>query len=410
MKPVVSSLIALAIGIAPLSALASEKSTHALEPPSTRIVKHGKKAPASAVDKSGPRPVVRVKHKAGTKPAVHHAHAPTDTGPGHAEPKPAVINASMKAPHSKTSHAKRASHAEAGAASKSSEMPRLPAANGSSKHGHEKGARKPATKKNESADKNDGQLQRDEEFAELVARIRGIQSPTEDNTGKGKTSPSTKPCIKDPVEIVRGPEVERFELVKCDGSIAPGALEHLSILVRPGSAPRPTATIDELSKKPGPDIAKGVRRVDPRLVQRLAAVVDRFSNPGTPTKMSVISGFRPTSIGSMHATGRAIDFRIEGVKNDDVIAFCKTLDDTGCGFYPNSSFVHLDVREKGIGRVNWIDASGPGESPRYVPVWPPPPMAKHHGKKFEPLEKTSTPIDREAALERVDEHPGEVAP
>ena len=49
----------------------------------------------------------------------------------------------------------------------------------------------------------------------------------------------------------------------------------------------------------------------------------------------------------MHSTGRAMDFRIDGVKNEDVVAFCKTINDTGCGFYPNSSFVHMDVREAG---------------------------------------------------------------
>jgi hypothetical protein len=33
--------------------------------------------------------------------------------------------------------------------------------------------------------------------------------------------------------------------------------------------------------------------------------------------------------------------------------------------------VHLDVRDAGAGNVSWIDASGPGESPRYVAAWPP---------------------------------------
>ncbi|HEY2513991.1 MAG TPA: hypothetical protein VGI39_24155, partial [Polyangiaceae bacterium] len=33
-----------------------------------------------------------------------------------------------------------------------------------------------------------------------------------------------------------------------------------------------------------------------------------------------------------------------------------------CGYYPNSTFVHMDVREKS---AFWIDFSRPGEPPRY---------------------------------------------
>jgi hypothetical protein len=34
------------------------------------------------------------------------------------------------------------------------------------------------------------------------------------------------------------------------------------------------------------------------------------------------------------------------------------LDDTGCGYYPNADFIHMDVRDPGTGHVAWIDASG----------------------------------------------------
>ena len=126
-------------------------------------------------------------------------------------------------------------------------------------------------------------------------------------------------------------------------------------------------------------------------------------------KLDVVSGYRPTSIGSMHATGRAIDFRLEGAKNEDVVAFCKTLTDTGCGFYPNSSFVHLDVRDPGAGHVSWIDASGPGESPRYVSTWPPQRVSSLPDKleaasAKEPIAKP----DGEETSEPVDEHPAEL--
>src|SRR5262249_50695621 len=105
--------------------------------------------------------------------------------------------------------------------------------------------------------------------------------------------------------------------------------------------------------------------------ERVQAVADHFDKSGTNTKFFVISGYRPASVGSMHSTGRAMDFRIDGVKNEDVVAFCKTINDTGCGYYPNSSFVHMDVRDSGTGPPAWMDARGPGETRRYVTQWPP---------------------------------------
>jgi hypothetical protein len=114
----------------------------------------------------------------------------------------------------------------------------------------------------------------------------------------------------------------------------------------------------------------------------------------------------------MHSSGRAVDFRMEGVKNEDVVAFCKTLGDTGCGFYPNSSFVHIDVRDPGAGHVAWIDASGPGETPRYVSQWPLPDREPIKGledkKPADVLEHTSakrTEAPATSESEPVDEHP-----
>jgi|GEM_PF-1731189 len=193
--------------------------------------------------------------------------------------------------------------------------------------------------------------------------------------GKAAGKPSARrPCVRDPIAIARisGTEEERFSLTRCDGSPAPLALEHLSVMARPGSAARPEKTIAELVKAKGENIAPGVRRLDARLVERLQLVVDHFAKANKPLKMTLVSGYRPTSTGSYHATGQALDFRLDGTTNEALVTFCKTLPDTGCGYYPNSSFIHLDVRAPGTGHVTWIDASGPGETPRYVASWPPP--------------------------------------
>ena len=103
--------------------------------------------------------------------------------------------------------------------------------------------------------------------------------------------------------------------------------------------------------------------IDPRLVALLAIVSDHF---GSRT-IEVVSGFRaytPTQYTphSNHNYGKAIDFRVRGVSNEALRDFCRTLRSTGCGYYPNSSFVHLDVRDT---KAYWVDWSRPGEPPRY---------------------------------------------
>jgi hypothetical protein len=423
MRPVVSSIVALAIAIAPFAAMASpEKSAH--KPVAAKVMKHHKKtekvektskvektekvekvAKGDQTEKSDTGPIARVRHTG--KVVLHHASNVDVGGAGHKEPKiekgvqvvPASLASKTAPVHGKLSHVSHVTKVDA----KPADMPKLPNPNATkaSKAGAEKGARKAAEKKNDDGGDKDGQPERDEEMADLVARIRGKRPSHSEVEPKAA-------CTKDPVEIIRGPEIDTFQLTKCDGSIAPLAVERLSVSIRPGSAARPTAPIAELAKKKGTELAHGIHRVDERLAMRLQAVADHFGKPGLPMKLSVVSGYRPTSIGSMHATGRAIDFRIEGAKNEDIVAFCKTLTDTGCGFYPNSSFVHLDVRDPGAGHVSWIDASGPGETPRYVSTWPPPRVTRTADKLEPASAHEPAKLDSEETAEPVDEHPAEL--
>ena len=187
-----------------------------------------------------------------------------------------------------------------------------------------------------------------------------------------KAAPAKPPCLRDATIIMRGAEEEKVALTRCDGSAAPLAVEQISVMVRPGNAAKPVLAVQALAKSKTSELAPGIRRVDPRLVERLQSMVDHFARAGAASKVFVVSGYRPMSAGSFHATGRALDFRIDGVKNEELVAYCKTLEDTGCGYYPNSSFVHVDVRDGGTGHVSWIDASGAGQSPKYVAAWPPP--------------------------------------
>ncbi len=175
-----------------------------------------------------------------------------------------------------------------------------------------------------------------------------------------------RPCLRAPVEIVAGAESASVPLARCDGSAPQIAVDQLSMLARPSSAPKPKDPIETFSQVRGAELAPGIRRIDPRLVAHLALAVEHFRKAGQPARVFLVSGYRPRSAGSYHAAGRALDFRIDGVNNDALVSFCKTLPDTGCGYYPNSVFVHMDVRDAGTGHVSWVDVSRPGETPKYV--------------------------------------------
>lgn len=103
--------------------------------------------------------------------------------------------------------------------------------------------------------------------------------------------------------------------------------------------------------------------IDKRLVQLLGVMSNHFGS----RKIEVVSGFRPYTptqytAHSNHNHGKAVDFRVIGVPNEAVRDFCRTLKDVGCGYYPNSTFVHMDVRAT---NAFWIDFAKPGEPPRY---------------------------------------------
>ena len=99
--------------------------------------------------------------------------------------------------------------------------------------------------------------------------------------------------------------------------------------------------------------------IHPRLIELLARVSDRFG--GRP--LFIVSGFRTKSWfkTSRHKLGNAVDFSVIGVPNEAVRDYLRTLPKVGVGYYPNSSFLHLDVREVA---TYWIDRAGPGQPPQ----------------------------------------------
>jgi uncharacterized protein YcbK (DUF882 family)/LysM repeat protein len=100
-----------------------------------------------------------------------------------------------------------------------------------------------------------------------------------------------------------------------------------------------------------------------RLLGLLARVSDHFGG----RSIHVVSGVRKaggyTKHESRHVKGAAIDLRVEGVPNRVLRDHLRHYDDVGVGFYPNSTFVHFDVRSS---NAYWVDVSAPGQKPTYL--------------------------------------------
>ncbi len=99
----------------------------------------------------------------------------------------------------------------------------------------------------------------------------------------------------------------------------------------------------------------------PRLYELIVLVSDEFG--GRPIR--VVSGYRQSSYArhSKHRVGRALDFSVPGVPNTALVDFLLTVPNTGVGYYPNTTHVHMDARASSM---YWVDTSGPGQAPRYV--------------------------------------------
>jgi uncharacterized protein YcbK (DUF882 family) len=170
------------------------------------------------------------------------------------------------------------------------------------------------------------------------------KSKKDEGDDKGDASLARAPRRPGLVRITRGTEKLDLQLLTRRGKLSTAALTGLSKMLRFA----PTG-----EKTP----------IDPRLASMIGTVSDHFG--GRPLK--VVSGYRPYSPAqytahSNHNLGRAMDFTIEGVPNTVLRDFCRTFRNAGVGYYPNSSFVHLDTR---TGKTFWVDYSHPGEAPHY---------------------------------------------
>jgi uncharacterized protein YcbK (DUF882 family) len=160
---------------------------------------------------------------------------------------------------------------------------------------------------------------------------------------RGHNAPPSSHFERDVIRAVRLDEEFRIRAKDSHGKIPAAALKSFERLMRQGEATHPP---------------------DPRLVALVAVVSNHFGG----RTLEVVSGYRaytPTQYTphSNHNFGKALDFRVQGVRNEELRDFCRSLRNAGCGYYPNSTFVHLDVRDA---KAYWVDLSRPGEPPRYA--------------------------------------------
>jgi uncharacterized protein YcbK (DUF882 family) len=193
--------------------------------------------------------------------------------------------------------------------------------------------------------------------------IPGVDAPAAKHKGGASkplasshsTSPSPVKSAVDPmppephgreegetIHATRLGEDFRIKLRGAHGRISTTALRAFERLMRQGSA---------------------THSPDPRLVSLVGIVSSHFGG----RTLEVVSGYRPYSPTqytphSNHNFGKALDFRIRGVSNELLRDFCRTLRNAGCGYYPNSTFVHMDVRDT---KAFWTDWSRAGEPPKY---------------------------------------------
>jgi uncharacterized protein YcbK (DUF882 family) len=102
--------------------------------------------------------------------------------------------------------------------------------------------------------------------------------------------------------------------------------------------------------------------IAPRLLDLTYQVEQHFHAKA----VRVLSAFRKARGRSKHGKGRAVDFVVPGVRDEEVARFARTIGFVGVGLYPRSGFVHLDTRSRSY---FWVDGSGPGQRSRMFQVF-----------------------------------------
>ena len=131
--------------------------------------------------------------------------------------------------------------------------------------------------------------------------------------------------------------------------------------------------------------------IHPRLVELAYAAARHFRAPYA----FVVSGYRSGRPSSRHGQGRALDFVLPGVTDRRLAGWLRSQGFVGVGVYPNSGFVHLDVRARSY---FWSDTSGPdqrGRERRILPALGPRYDRAARGRGVEPVPDLPDVIETE---------------
>jgi uncharacterized protein YcbK (DUF882 family) len=107
--------------------------------------------------------------------------------------------------------------------------------------------------------------------------------------------------------------------------------------------------------------------IDPRLI----GLLYRFAQQ-TSQKIQLVSGYRAPGFAapsSYHIRGMAADIRIPGMTALMVRDLARALGVRGIGYYPNSQFVHVDLREEPF-FWNDVGESESGKDPEFEGIGP----------------------------------------
>jgi uncharacterized protein YcbK (DUF882 family) len=163
------------------------------------------------------------------------------------------------------------------------------------------------------------------------------------DAASGRRIAPVDPAHARPLRLLRRGKLHEIALFDAEGRLRHDALAELRALMTD-----PNSGIDHPTHW--------------RLATLLAAVAHHFPD----ATIEVVSGYRHVSRHtdrSNHTRGRAVDMRVEGVGNRRLFELLRaSFADVGVGYYPNGTFVHLDVRDRA---TIWVDYSGANETPCY---------------------------------------------
>jgi uncharacterized protein YcbK (DUF882 family) len=143
--------------------------------------------------------------------------------------------------------------------------------------------------------------------------------------------------------------VEDIELYDAQGHVNESAAARLDALLCDTRDPKAWATL----------------ALDRRTLQLAVRAALHFH----ASEVQVISAYRKPGRRreGLHASGKAIDFKLPGVPARTLAAYLRTLARVGVGVYthPKTAYVHLDDREHSY---YWLDASPPGRTWRELAI------------------------------------------